>query len=136
MTRMTRMTRVIGLILIVLGVIVGAVGAIPSGLAGRLNGVGGRDHLTADGLVLVGALLVLGGLFVALRRGPARPVRPGDAILDTAAAPPEATSAAPAPSRVGPEAPAAGEGASTLPPEAPPGVPPWPSQEGEEHEAR
>ena len=69
---MTRMPRLLGLILIVLGVIVGAVGAIPSRLAGRLNGVGGSDHLTADGLVLVGALLVLGGLVVALRRAPGR----------------------------------------------------------------
>jgi hypothetical protein len=115
---MTRMTRLVGLILIVLGVIVGAVGAIPSGLAGRLNGVGGREHLTADGLVLVGALLVLGGLFVALRLAP-NPVAQGGAPVRPLDGPPEA--------------PPAGEVAES-PPEAPPAIPPQPSQEGEQQE--
>src|SRR5258708_23474007 len=42
------MTRIFGLLLLVLGVLVGAAGALPSGVAGRLNGVGGAGHLTPD----------------------------------------------------------------------------------------
>jgi len=143
---MTHLPRVVGLILIVLGVVVGAVGVIPSGrLAGQLNGVGGSDHLTADAVLLVGALLVLGGLVVALRWNPGRLPRRGRAAPETGAEPlstPPPTAAGAQPLAGGPtdqsipsipsdqEALATGE-----PPEALPAVPPQPAQEGEEHEA-
>jgi hypothetical protein len=88
---MTRM-RMLGLLLTILVVIVGALGTIPSGLASRMNGVGGSGHLTADGVLGVGVLLVLGGLVAVLSREPASlasgTATPQTAIPQTATAPP------------------------------------------------
>jgi len=131
---MTRIPRIFGILLIVLGVVVAALGVIPSGgLAGRLNGVRGSGHLTADAVLLVGALLVLGGLVVALRGRPARPVRPGDATAETISTPPPPMAEGSQlpetepPDQSNQEALATGES-----PETPPAVPPQPPQESEE----
>ncbi len=125
---MTR-KRMLGLLLTVLGVIVGALGAIPSGLAGRLNGVGGSGHLTADGVLGVGVLLVLGGLFAVLSREPASPAS-GTATPETVTAPlPMAEGS----QTTGTES----SGQEALPPEAMPAAPPvaeGPAPLQEEHE--
>jgi hypothetical protein len=71
------MMRLPGLIGVVLGVVVGVLGALPTGWFGRLNGVGGGGHLTADIVVGVGVVLFVLGV-VALVRPPAggRGMRP------------------------------------------------------------
>ena len=63
------MHRVHGILLLVLGVVIGALGVTPTGWFGRLNGVGGNQHLTADVVVGVGVLLLFFGLVAWLRRG-------------------------------------------------------------------
>jgi hypothetical protein len=55
-------------ILAVVGIIVAVVGAIPSGLARRLNGVGGSGHITADVLVGIGGVVFLVGVYGLLPR--------------------------------------------------------------------
>jgi hypothetical protein len=61
------MNRLTSSILAVVGIIIAAVGAIPSGLAGRLNGVGGSGHITADVLVGIGGVVFLVGVYGLLR---------------------------------------------------------------------
>ena len=66
------MNRMVGLIAVILGVVVGVVGALPTKwLSGRLDGIGGSGHLTADAVVAVGVVLLLLGL-VGLLRSPTR----------------------------------------------------------------
>jgi hypothetical protein len=66
------MYRLTGLILAILGVVLIVGGLVPSGLLGRLHGVGGFNsgHRTADLLVLVGAVALVVGLTL---RVPSRP---------------------------------------------------------------
>ncbi|MGO8949630.1 MAG: hypothetical protein ACLQUY_18660 [Ktedonobacterales bacterium] len=64
------MNRGLGLISIVLGIVVVVVGVLPTGWFGRLSGVGGSGHLTADVLVIIGVVLLVLGL-AALLRSPA-----------------------------------------------------------------
>ncbi len=114
---MTRM-RMLGLLLTIIGVIVGAVGTIPTGLAGRLNGVGGSGHLTADGLLGVGVLLVLGGLFAVLSRGPASP--PSGTVTPQTATAPTAATAPPPMAEGSPTTGSESSGQEVLPPESAP----------------
>jgi hypothetical protein len=66
------MYRLTGAILAILGVVLVVGGLYPSGLLGRLHGVGGFNsgHRTADLLVLVGAVALVIGLTL---RVPSRP---------------------------------------------------------------
>lgn len=63
------MSRAVAAILAVVGLIVLAVGLYPSGLLGRLNGVGGfSDHKSADVVVVLGAILLVVGIYSMIRR--------------------------------------------------------------------
>jgi hypothetical protein len=66
------MYRLTGVTLAILGVVLMVGGLYPSGLLGRLHGVGGFNsgHRTADLLVLVGAVALVIGLTL---RVPTRP---------------------------------------------------------------
>ena len=66
------MYRLTGVILTILGVVLVVGGLYPSGLLGRLHGVGGFNsgHRTADLLVLLGAVALVIGLTL---RVPTRP---------------------------------------------------------------
>ncbi len=66
------MYRLTGVILAILGVVLVVGGLYPSGLLGRLHGVGGftSGHRTADLLVLLGAVALVIGLTL---RVPTRP---------------------------------------------------------------
>ena len=66
------MYRLTGVILVILGVVLVVGGLYPSGLLGRLHGVGGFNsgHRTADLLVLLGAVALVVGLTL---RVPTRP---------------------------------------------------------------
>jgi len=66
------MYRLTGLILAILGVVLIVGGLVPSGLLGRLHGVGGFNsgHRTADLVVLLGAVALVIGLTL---RVPSRP---------------------------------------------------------------
>jgi hypothetical protein len=64
------MNRLTGVILAILGLVLLVAGLYPSGLLGRLNGVGGfgGGNNTADILVIVGAVALVIGIFSLLRR--------------------------------------------------------------------
>ncbi len=62
------MNRITGALAALLGLIAILAGAIPSGLLGRLNGLGTSSHLTADVVAGVGVLLLLAGAYGLLRR--------------------------------------------------------------------
>jgi len=66
------MYRLTGVILTILGVVLVVGGLYPSGLLGRLHGVGGFNsgHRTADLLVLLGAVALVIGLTL---RVPSKP---------------------------------------------------------------
>lgn len=61
------MNRGLGLILVILGVVISVLGALPTGWFGRLSGLGGSGHLTADAVVAVGVVLIVLGLAALLR---------------------------------------------------------------------
>ncbi len=62
------MKRITGAFAAVLGLLAIIAGAFPSGLFGRLNGLGTGSNLTADAVAGVGVLLLLAGAFQLLRR--------------------------------------------------------------------
>ena len=66
------MNRLTGVILVILGLVLLVGGLYPSGLLGRLHGVGGfsSGHRTADVLVFVGAVALVVGMTL---RVPSRP---------------------------------------------------------------
>jgi hypothetical protein len=65
------MYRLTGVILAILGVVLVVGGLYPSGLLGRLHGVGSfSGHRTADVLVIVGAVVLVVGLTLRI---PSRP---------------------------------------------------------------
>jgi hypothetical protein len=62
------MRRIAGAISALLGLVAILAGAIPSGLLGRLNGLGTNSHLTADVVAAVGVLLLLAGAYLVVWR--------------------------------------------------------------------
>ena len=66
------MNRITASILAVIGLVVMVLGLYPSGLLGRLNGVGSfGGHTTADVMVVVGVVVLAAGIYSVIRRPPA-----------------------------------------------------------------
>ncbi len=61
------MNRMTGIILAVVGVILAILAVIPTNLMGRLNGVGGSGHYTADAVLALGVVLLIVGIFGMMR---------------------------------------------------------------------
>ena len=62
------MNRGTGIVLAVVGLIVLLLGVIPTGLFGKLNGIGIGGHNTADVVAVVGLIVLVIGVLGMMRR--------------------------------------------------------------------
>jgi hypothetical protein len=65
------MNRVLGVAGVIVGVALGVVGVLPTHWFGRLNGLGGSGHLSADGVVALGVVVLIVGIIGLAQRPPA-----------------------------------------------------------------